>query len=477
MFSNNRHSQRIQRNILIRQIKLLEKNLNKKAPNTRKYKIDLDKIAKLKNNLREIDSKIAEETEQLNQLKNFKLNLVGAPLIRGMSPIIRTPPKSKQSTFNLQQPLPTTVASETPTGSNQSPQKTVISTPILNLNQTFTGDSNPFSATPTTTQTLTIPTTQQASIIDIEDIESSVHNSLRTSDQGVVGGTIFKKPKVLDFSHLPVTSEQLSNLLSDSIIFQQAFKNQSKTTQSIKPPVSFDLPKERVAISTSESKPTESAVSQSDKSIIEFPVSESMNSLNTSMNQLQTSAQLQGSTQFNTPSRVSTQFTMPAQTQSQFGMPLHGTTQFDMPPLGQPRFNMLPQGQQQFNVPPQIRPRFSMPPRGPIQFNVPPQGQTQFNLPSKTQSNENPFHPYAYSRQQPKPVTSNLTQNVHQQSQRTEATEIISTAAPTTVPTQQTSGVAQTQNQQNLTAPTQTISQTQPPQMPQNTEIPQNTQS
>lgn len=182
MFGSTRSSLRIEKNQLKSEIKSIEKNLNKNAPYSRKYQEGLDRITKLKNKLIEIESKIRIEAISLdNSPYPSKMNLFHSPPSKAET--------SKASDFNI-----------TFTEHHSTPPRTMTSPQSSQPEQIVASSSQPSDITP---------------IIDEPTATSANAEKTITEDiiqiSGAVGGT---KPKRFNFSNLPITSEQLTNLFS-----------------------------------------------------------------------------------------------------------------------------------------------------------------------------------------------------------------------------------------------------------------------
>lgn len=214
MFNNSRGSLRLERKIIQNKIKTLEEGLNRNAQNSRKYKSDLDKIANLKNNLSEIETRISLEKNHLEKLKTANLNIANSPLFANMF----HSPKLK-------------VASKPQTGE---------------LNKSFAEKQTEIadiSAPKVTTEFTTLTSERLPTTTTNSDFQSFIRNTVGLSS--ATTGAISKTPKQLDFSKLPITSKQLTNLLSTPInTHPEASSYVPELTQIYRKPIVFEIPRD-----------------------------------------------------------------------------------------------------------------------------------------------------------------------------------------------------------------------------------------
>lgn len=215
MYGSNRASLRIEKNNIKTQIRALESNLSKNGPLTRAYKKDLDKIAKLKNNLVEIDIKIRKENEQLNKLKSANLQIVGSPLF---STMFKTPPKNVtdrmketelNTTFEKSPPKNSANSKDTSSVQQQPPPTTSTISGIFSLTA-----PDPAKASNTSTfgpigSKLPIPTQLQnnPNLASAFDAQANWDTPFLLSSSG---GAISKDPSK---NVPPITSQLATNLL------------------------------------------------------------------------------------------------------------------------------------------------------------------------------------------------------------------------------------------------------------------------
>lgn len=223
---------RIEKKLSLRRLEALEKNLNTGTFNTRKFQQDSEKIQRIKNRLNEISTEISTETEKLSKLKNIQIDTTAdIPILQKM---FRTPPPH----IGADQPqdsLNTTFEAKT---TETQPPKSVDTTGIFKetVQKSEIPDPHKYFHIEDITETDPKQTKQNPQKSEDLDFQNFMKACLQT-------GTIPKAKRNLD---LPVTSEQLTTLLSDPTLSKTS--NLPKVTQTFKAPITVEIPQKPISL-------------------------------------------------------------------------------------------------------------------------------------------------------------------------------------------------------------------------------------